>query len=190
MKIIAGQAKGLPLLVPKGEVRPTQDRVREALFGILQSVVPGAHVLDLFCGTGSVGLEALSRGAARACMVDASRSACQTARHNMERSKLPGGSIVQSDCLAFTRRERATYDLIFADPPYCKAPGDRDMIAELLLGRVRELLRENGLFIAEAQLGYGVGDARTREFPGWELIDARSYGKNTLLFYRPESSAS
>ena len=151
MKIIAGQAKGLPLLVPRGEVRPTQDRVREALFGILQSMVPGARVLDLFCGTGSVGLEALSRGASRVCMVDASRSACQTARRNLERSKLTGGVIVQSDCLAFTRRERATYDIIFADPPYCKAPGDQDMISELLQGRVRELLRENGLFIAEAQ---------------------------------------
>ena len=189
MKIIAGQAKGLPLLVPRGEVRPTQDRVREALFGILQSMVPGARALDLFCGTGSVGLEALSRGASRVCMVDASRSACQTARRNLERSKLTGGVIVQSDCLAFTRRERATYDIIFADPPYCKAPGDQDMISELLQGRVRELLRENGLFIAEAQLGYGVGDERTREFPDWQLIDTRSYGKNTLLFYQSEPIA-
>ncbi len=186
MKIIAGQAKGLPLLVPKGEVRPTQDRVREALFSILQSVISGAQVLDLFCGTGSVGLEALSRGASRACMVDSSRAACQTAHRNLERSKLSGGLIVQSDCLSFTQRERATYDLIFADPPYCKALGDRDMIAELLQGNMRKLLREDGLFIAEAQLGYGVGNEQSREFPGWQLIDTRRYGKNTLLFYRPE----
>ncbi len=123
-------------------------------------------------------------------MVDASRVACQAARRNMERSKLPGGVVVQSDCLTFVRHERALYDIIFADPPYCKAPGDRDMIAELLQGRVHELLRPNGFFIAEAQLGYGVGDERTRDFPGWELIETRTYGKNTLLFYQPAGGES
>ena len=185
MKIIAGSAKGMPLLVPKGEVRPTQDRVREALFNILTPLLPGARVLDLFCGTGSVGLEALSRGAAHACMVDASRSACQTARENMLRCRLTGGSFVQADCSAFVRRDRGQYDLIFADPPYCKAVGDRDMIAELLTGRLHELLAPGGYFIAEAQVGYGVGNAQSREFAGWQLEDERTYGKNTLLFYRP-----
>ena len=68
----------MPLKVPQGEVRPTQDRVREALFNILGPVIEGARVLDLFCGSGSVGLEALSRGAASARMVDASRSSCAT----------------------------------------------------------------------------------------------------------------
>ena len=115
MKIISGQAKGYPLLVPKGEVRPTQDRVREALFNILTPILPGARVLDLFCGTGSVGLEALSRGAARACMVDASRASCNTARENMKRSRLSGGTVVQADCQAYVQRDRGQYDLICAD---------------------------------------------------------------------------
>ena len=184
MKIIAGQAKGFPLLIPKGEVRPTQDRVREALFNILHPILPGARLLDLFCGTGSVGLEALSRGAARACMVDASRASCNAARENMKCSKLRGGTVVQADCLAYVQRDHGQYDIIFADPPYCKAFGDRDMIAELLTTRLHELLAEGGYFIAEAQLGYGVGDAHTRDFPGWQLVDERTYGKNTLLFYR------
>lgn len=184
MKIIAGQAKGFPLLIPKGEVRPTQDRVREALFNILHPILPGARLLDLFCGTGSVGLEALSRGAARACMVDASRASCNAARENMKRSKLSGGTVVQADCLAYVQRDHGQYDIIFADPPYCKAFGDRDMIAELLTTRLHELLAEGGYFIAEAQLGYGVGDAHTRDFPGWQLADERTYGKNTLLFYQ------
>lgn len=185
MKIIAGEAKGLSLLVPKGEVRPTQDRVRGALFNILTPILPGARVLDLYCGTGSVGIEALSRGAARACMVDASRASCNAARENLRRSRLSGGCVVQADCLAYVQRERAVYDLIFADPPYCKALGDRDMIAELLNGRAHELLAPGGYFIAEAQVGYGVGDAFTRDFDGWCIVDERTYGKNTLLFYRP-----
>ena len=187
MKIVAGSAGGVPLLVPKGEVRPTQDRVREALFNILTPILPGVRVLDLFCGSGSVGLEALSRGAAYVCMVDASSAACRTARQNLERSKLSHASIICSDCLSFTRREQEQFNLIFADPPYCKAPGDRDMVAELLTGRVAELLLPGGYFIAEAQVGYGVGNCLTRNFPGWRIVDERTYGKNTLLFYQSVS---
>lgn len=184
MRIIAGKAKGLQIKIPQGEVRPTQDRVREALFNILGPLIDGARVLDLFCGSGSVGIEALSRGAATARMVDASRASCAMARRNLEKSKLSGGSVVQSDCLAFVRRDAGLYDIIFADPPYAKAIGDRDMIAELMTNRLRELLAPDGYFIAEAQLGYGVGDAHSREFPGWMLVDERSYGKNTILFYQ------
>ncbi len=185
MKIIAGSAGGMSLLVPKGEVRPTQERVREALFNILAPVLPGARVLDLFCGTGSVGLEALSRGAAYACMVDASAAACRAARQNAKRTGLQRAVVVQADSLSFVRRASDQFHFIFADPPYCKFPGDRDMIAELLTGRTAELLLAGGYFIAEAQEGYGVGDKLTRNFPGWSIADERTYGKNTLLFYQP-----
>lgn len=187
MRIIAGKAKGYSIKVPQGEVRPTQDRVREALFNIIGPIIQGARILDLYCGSGSVGLEALSRGATSARMVDAARNSCNMARLNMEKSKLIGGSVVQSDCLQFVKRDAGKYDIIFADPPYAKAIGDRDMIAELMTDRLHELLEDDGYFIAEAQLGYGVGDIHTREFPGWELVDERTYGKNTILFYRKQS---
>lgn len=185
MRIIAGAAKGLPIRVPQGEVRPTQDRVREALFNILGPTIQGARILDLFCGSGSVGIEALSRGAASARMVDAARPSCAMARQNLERSRLVGGSVVQSDCLEFVKRDSGRYDYIFADPPYAKAIGDRDMIAELMTcDNLRSMLSSGGYFIAEAQEGYGVGDAHSREFPGWELVDTRHYGKNVILFYQ------
>ena len=184
MRIIAGSAKGFAIKVPQGEVRPTQDRVREALFNILGPIVDGSRILDLFSGSGSVGLESLSRGAASARMVDASRDSCTMATKNMERSKLSGGSITQSDCLQFVRRDRGRYDIIFADPPYCKSFGDRDMIAELMTDRLAELLSPDGYFIAEAQEGYGVGDRLSREFAGWKLVDERNYGKNVILFYQ------
>lgn len=186
MRIIAGAAKGMPIQVPQGEVRPTQDRVREALFNILGQLIEGARVLDLFCGSGSVGIEALSRGAASVRMVDSSRSSVNMAKKNLERSRLSGGSIVQSDCQQYIRRDFGQYDIIFADPPYCKAIGDRDMIAELLNDRLADLLAPGGYFIAEAQLGYGVGDKHQREFPGWKLVDTRSYGGNTILFYQAD----
>lgn len=184
MRIIAGKAKGYSIKVPQGEVRPTQDRVREALFNILGHLTEGASILDLFCGSGSVGLEALSRGAASVRMVDASHASCAMAKQNLERSKLKGGHVIQSDCLQFVRRDTAKYNIIFADPPYCKAKGDRDMIAELMTDRLHELMAPGAYFIAEAQLGYGVGDTQTREFPGWTLVDERTYGKNTILFYQ------
>lgn len=186
MRIIAGAAKGMPIKVPPKEVRPTQDRVREALFSILDPIIRNARVLDLFCGSGSVGIEALSRGAASVRMVDASRTSCSIAKRNLEQSKLQGGSIVQSDCLSFVQRDTGQYDIIFADPPYCKSLGDRDMIAELMTARLGDLLARNGYFIAEAQEGYGVGNSGTRLFPGWNLADERHYGKNTILFYRIE----
>lgn len=183
MRIISGSARGLVLRVPKGEVRPTTDRVREALFSILGARVEGARVLDLFCGSGALALEALSRGAASARLVDKAASSCRTASENARRLGFSNASVTNCDCMQFVNRERGAYDLIFADPPYCKFPGDRDMIGELMRGRLGELLAPGGLFVAEAQAGYGVGDPSACAFEGWELADSRQYGNNTLLFF-------
>lgn len=187
MRIISGKAGGIGLQVPKGEVRPTTDRVREALFSILGERVDGASVLDLFAGSGAFALEALSRGASSAVMVDAARASCDVIRKNMEKTRLRGGSVVCADAVSCVKREASsalkTYDIVFADPPYCKTPGDRDFIAELSEADVCRLLKPGGLFIAEAQEGWGVAGTGSLELNGLELLDDRRYGKNVIMIY-------
>ena len=168
MRIISGKAGGITLSVPKGEVRPTTDRVREAVFSILNPLMDRADVLDLFAGSGAFGLEALSRGARDARMVDFSR-------------------VIQGDAVQFVRRELLAgrkYDIIFADPPYCKGPADRDFIVELAEAGVAGLLKGGGVFIAEVQEGWGTGREGAAEIDGLNLVDTRRYGKNMLLFYQ------
>ncbi|WP_288678340.1 RsmD family RNA methyltransferase [uncultured Akkermansia sp.] len=187
MRIISGKAGGITLSVPKGEVRPTTDRVREAVFSILNPLMDQADVLDLFTGSGAFGLEALSRGAGNARMVDFSRLSCAAARANLVKTGLEGGTVIQGDAVQFVRRELLAgrkYDIIFADPPYCKGPADRDFIVELAEAGVAGLLKSGGVFIAEVQEGWGTGREGAAEIDGLNLVDTRRYGKNMLLFYQ------
>ena len=158
MRIISGKAGGIALSVPKGEVRPTTDRVREALFSILNPLIDHADVLDLFTGSGAFGLEALSRGAGSSRMVDFSRLSCATAKANLAKTGLEGGAVIQGDAVQFVKRELLAgrkYDIVFADPPYCKGPADRDFIVELAEAGIAGLLKDGGVFIAEVQEGWG-----------------------------------
>ena len=187
MRIISGKAGGITLSVPKGEVRPTTDRVREAVFSILNPLMDRADVLDLFTGSGAFGLEALSRGAGNARMVDFSRLSCAAARANLVKTGLEGGTVIQGDAVQFVKRELLAgrkYDIIFADPPYCKGPADRDFIVELAEAGVAGLLKSGGVFIAEVQEGWGTGREGAAEIDGLNLVDTRRYGKNMLLFYQ------
>lgn len=187
MRIISGKAGGINLSVPKGEVRPTTDRVREALFSILNPLIEQADVLDLFTGSGAFGLEALSRGARSSRMVDFSRLSCATAKANLEKTGLNEGVVIQGDAVQFVKRELLSgrkYDIVFADPPYCKGPADRDFIAELVEAGVAGLLKKRGLFIAEVQEGWGTGRDGSAEYDELDLTDSRRYGKNMLLFYQ------
>lgn len=132
MRIIAGEAGGLPLTPPPSGVRPTMDRVRAAIFSSLGDAVPGARVLDLFCGSGAMGIEALSRGAASAVFVDLNPRSVGCTKENLRRAKLEG-SVQTMDALKFLELYAAeNFDLIFADPPYTKDAEDRDFAAELL----------------------------------------------------------
>jgi 16S rRNA (guanine966-N2)-methyltransferase len=123
MRVIAGTLGGRALVAPRGRAtRPTSDRVREALFSIL-GVVEGARVLDLFAGSGALAIEALSRGAAEATLVDSSRAAIAAARRNLEALGL-GAELRQQGAIPFLRNARSEgrlYDLVFLDPPYRRA---------------------------------------------------------------------
>jgi 16S rRNA (guanine966-N2)-methyltransferase len=119
MRIVAGAAKGRRLATPAGVTRPTSDRAREALFSSLGPVVEGARVLDLFAGTGAVGLEALSRGAAAAVFVESNRAALDVLRRNAHAVGLSGATFVGRPVGAYLKAPpEEPFDLVFADPPY------------------------------------------------------------------------
>ena len=118
MRVITGKARGVQLKTPEGDLtRPTADRVKEALFSIIQFDLPGARVLDLFGGTGQLGIEALSRGAKSAVFTDAREDACKLIRENLRRTKLEGqATVIRSDYLVYLKRCREKFDIILLDP--------------------------------------------------------------------------
>jgi 16S rRNA (guanine966-N2)-methyltransferase len=181
VRIIAGTAGRLAIKVPKAVTRPTTDFVRQAMFSILGPRVAEAAVLDLFAGSGAIGLEALSRGAASCVFVDEHRNAEAAIRENLAKARLEGGRIVRADVHLWLGRDGGCYDLIFADPPYAKYPGDRDHLKELMGDpRLRERLAEGGLLVGECS-----ASTRSPEAPGWRLVDRREYGSSAILLYAP-----
>jgi 16S rRNA (guanine966-N2)-methyltransferase len=181
MRIIAGKAGRLAIKVPSAVARPTTDFVRQAIFSILSEKVEGARALDLFAGSGAIGLEALSRGAASCLFVDEHRQAARVIAENLAKAKLDGGRIVRADVSSFLRNDSGSYDLIFADPPYAKYAADFDHVRALLEGgNVLPRLAPGGWFIAEAPSGKPPLQA-----PGWKLVDHREYGGSAILLYAP-----
>ena len=149
MRIIAGSRKGARIFAPKGmDTRPTGDRVREAAFNLI-GPVEGADVLDLFAGSGAMGLEALSRGAERVTFVEADRAAAETIERNLDKLDLSGAVLVRADALRALAAEAAAarrYDLVLVDPPY-------RMFAGLLtpLGRyLPAVVASHGLVVVES----------------------------------------
>jgi len=182
MRIISGTAGRRKINVPKAEARPSTDRLREALFSILGSRVDGARVLDLFAGSGAIGLECLSRGARSCDFVDESKESIRVIRQNLKSLSLDGGRAVESDVFRFLRGKNGQYDLIFADPPYYKNVLDRDFVKELLTHeKLREHLAEEALLIVEDPPR---NKRETEAFDGWNLLDHRRYGTCGILFYQ------
>ena len=150
MRVIAGTARRLQLVTPKGmETRPTTDRIKETLFNMLQNNLPGSHFLDLFAGSGGIGIEALSRGAAEAVFVDNSREALACIRENLIKTRLAEKAMVLGqDCAGAIRlldARKMHFDIIFMDPPYRK--GFEEKIIPYLLES--SLVREGTQIIVE-----------------------------------------
>jgi len=179
MRIIAGTAGGLRLDCPDGIARPMMDRVRAAVFSSLGEAVTGARVLDLFSGSGALGLEALSRGAASAVFVDRHRKAAAAIRTNLARARLTG-TVRQQDVTAFVATTAAaSFDLVFADPPFALDPGEAAHPAKLLTsGALARITAGDGIFVVE------LPQEPPAPPPSWELLRNRAYGQAWVAFYR------
>lgn len=199
LRITGGEWGGQRIAVPPGDVRPTQDRVRQALGSMLADALPGSRFLDLFAGSGAVGLDAMSRGAAYACWVESSNRVLPVLRANVEKFCPKGcGKVIGGDVFRVLHRgcEGAPFGIIFADPPYRDVRGgggrkaaardageDTDRSAPDFIPRLLEAL-EAGLWLDEgAQVILEAGEGAGLQLPeGWALADERRYGGARLVF--------
>jgi 16S rRNA (guanine966-N2)-methyltransferase len=176
LRVVAGTHRGRRLEAPPGRsTRPTSDRVREALFSILgPAALQQAHVLDLFAGSGALGIEALSRGAAAATFVESDARAVATIRRNLDALGLTDAHVHHGDVSAWLpTAERGPYDLVFADPPYSSASRTAGWLSELL----PPLLRETSLTVTESDRRHPL----TLTLP---LVDERTYGDTRIAIHR------
>lgn len=180
MRVIAGSARGTVLHTPKSDVRPTMGMVKSAIFSSLADLLPGARVLDLFAGTGALGIEALSRGAASVSFVETDRNAIESIERNLAKTQLQG-TVFRMDIFSFLDRFASSdsFDLIFADPPYMKKPGERDFTPELLASAaLHRALAPGGVFVLEHLPGAKLS-------PGpWQCFRQKRYGGTGVAFLR------
>ena len=181
MRVITGKARGVQLKTPDGmHTRPTADRVKEALFSIIHFDIPGASVLDLFAGTGQLGIEALSRGAADAVFVDIREDACNLIKENLKRTKLQtNAQVVKAEYLQYLRNCRQKFGIIFLDPPYSEDFLEKSLnfITEI------DILQSSGIIVTERPLG----KALLGDYPGYSRSKDYKYGKVILTVYRKEN---
>ncbi len=182
MRVVAGLARGIPLITPSTDLRPTMEVVKNAIFNSLLEVVPDARVLDLFAGSGSLGIEALSRGAKSCVFVEDNKKACDAIRKNLEKTKLVGGELHCADVIRWLEKSApaSAFHLIMADPPYAKYPGERDFTPELLSSAgLRKALVPGGIFVLEHLPG------ATLPLEGrWECLRQKRYGATEVALLR------
>ena len=178
MRIIAGQAKGRRLAAPRAGTRPFTGRAKEAVFSSLSARIGGAAVLDLFAGTGSLGLEALSRGAESAVFVEQDRNAVAVLGANVDAVGL-GGDVVRRDAAAFLQRDGGTYDLVFVDPPYAF----KDLEVERILVLVADRLSGHGTVVLHRRFG-----GTAPESDNLQCTDRRRYGDSEIWIFEKEQT--
>jgi 16S rRNA (guanine966-N2)-methyltransferase len=175
-------------MTPKTDLRPTMEVVKNAIFNSLMEVVPDSRVLDLFAGCGSLGIEALSRGAKSCVFVEQNKMACASIRKNLEKTKLAGGEVSETGVIQWLNRSATpgAYHLIMADPPYSKQPGEHDFTSELLASEpLRKALVPGGIFVLEHLPG------ATLPLGGvWECLRQKRYGATEVAFLRVLDAAA
>ncbi|MFL5272510.1 MAG: RsmD family RNA methyltransferase [Anaeromyxobacteraceae bacterium] len=175
MRIVAGVARGRPLVAPRGQAtRPTSDKVRGAVFNVLGQFFDGGAVLDLYAGTGALALEALSRGCERAVCVERDRGAAEALRANAERCGFADRLEIRREEVeaALPRLPRGAFALAFLDPPYDVGP-------EPALAALAPLLAENGVAVAE----HGARRPPADRYGRLSLSDRRAYGDTGISIY-------
>ena len=187
MRVIAGSAGGLRLAVPKRGVRPTMDRVKAAIFSSLGNTVVGARALDLFAGSGALGIEALSRGASSVVFVEADRQSSAIIENNLAKTNLKG-RILQQDVFDFLRHTSAAemFDIVFADPPYEKTEEGQRFTEKLLANEaLPQLMDPYAIFVLEKQPGENLPELKL-----WHLLRQKTYGATEVLFLSQSGAAT
>lgn len=180
MRVIAGVARSMPLKTPEGpDTRPTTDRIKETLFNILQNDVPGAVFVDMFCGSGGIGIEALSRGARKAYFIENAPAALACVQQNLQFTKLAEQAVVlKNDAVAgLSGIFEKTVDIIFMDPPYDN--GHEERVLAVLQNM--KYVTEDTLIIVEASLQTDMDYA---EDYGFEVIRQKKYKTNKHIFLK------
>lgn len=183
MRVIAGQARSLKLKTPPGdEVRPTTDRIKETLFNMIAPSIYGCDFLDMFAGSGGIGIEALSRGAQSVCFVENARASLACIEENLVHTRLEGGTVYKSDAVNAVSRiyhDGKKFDIVFMDPPY------NNGLEQKVLEQISQydILKEDGIIIVEA--------SEKTEFDyleglGFKIQREKIYGSNKHVFIQKQ----
>lgn len=178
MRIIAGKCRGIKLKCPLGKnVRPTKDRIKESLFDMIQFEIENAKILDLFSGSGALGLEALSRGADSVIFVDSSGTSVSCIKENIKNTRLTGAEILEITAeKAVSILKGSEFDIIFMDPPYLKG------LIIPVLEKIYEnnLLKEDGMIVVE----HDANDILDNQLYGFVCVKEKKYGRTLLTYYK------
>lgn len=176
MRVITGTAKGRRLITLEGEdIRPTSDKVKGAVFNSIQFDIEGRTVLDLFAGSGSLGIEALSRGAKKAVFIDLSRDAIRVINENLEHCKLKDDAVVfNGDSLSYLKTTRERFDIVFIDPPYNK------QLTQKALPLVTKVLNDGGIIVCETAFD----EELPEQIGNYAVVKSDKYSKTRLTIYR------
>lgn len=186
MRVVSGSAKGRPLKsVPGSGTRPTTDKVKEAMFSMIGPYFEGGAALDLFAGTGGLGIEALSRGMDQAVFVDMEQKSIDTVRANLKAAKVEEQAEVYRNeagrALSALEKRGRSFDLVFLDPPYRLKHGDELMLAMVQKG----LLRQDAVIVLEHESGYEYPE----DIPGFHRTRQAVYGETTVSIYKYEAAS-